>query len=143
MVEVIKMVIKKITSIVTLLCFSVCLGGCYTRCQIKSEQIGQYHKFTIVKVFTKDGAAVEFKNKKGKVTIIDDRIEGLLNDGTLRRIQISQVESLYVTKFDKDRTISWVIGTTLIVGVVVSIITSTTPPLGGGGTFDVGGFGGC
>jgi len=133
------MVIKKIASIVTLLCFTVCLGGCYTRCQIKSEQLGQYHKFTIVKVFTKDGAVVEFKNMKGKVSIIDDRIEGLLNDGTLKRIQISQVESLYITKFDKDRTISWVIGTTVIAAVVVSIVTSTTPPLGGGGSWEGGG----
>ena len=137
------MVIKKIASIVTLLCFSVCLGGCYTRCQIKSEQLGQYPKFTIVKVFTKDGEVVEFKNMKGKVSIIDDRIEGLLNDGTLKRIQISQVESLYITKFDKDRTISWVIGGSVIAGVIVSIVTSTTPPLGGGGSWDDGGcFGG-
>jgi len=137
------MVVKKIISIITLLYFTVCLGGCYTRCQIKSEQLGQYHKFTIVKVFTKDGEVVEFENMKGKVSIIDDRIEGLLNDGTLKRIQISQVESLYITKFDKDRTISWVIGGSVIAGVIVSIVTSTTPPLGGGGSWDDGGcFGG-
>jgi len=129
-----KIVIKGIVSIVTLLCLCVCIGGCYTRCQTKREQLGQYPKFTIAKVVTKDGEVVKFANKKPKAAIIGDNIEGKLKDGTKRTIPLSQIEIVYVSKFDKNRTLSWVISSSVIAVVVVTIVNGTASPFGSSGS---------
>ena len=137
-----KIVIKRIVSIVTLLCFTVCLAGCYTRCQIKREQLEQYPKFTVAKVVTTNGEVVEFANKKVKVAIIGDSLEGKLKDGTLRTIPLSQVEILYVSKFDKSRTLSWVISSSVIAVVAVTIVNGTASPFGSDGSAGGGSDGG-
>jgi hypothetical protein len=135
--EVIEMVFKKTISIMTLFCFAMCLQGCYSLREIKSEQLRHHPRFTIAKVVTTDGEVVEFKTKKRNIAIITaDKIQGSLKDGTPKTVPLSQVKSVYITEFDKNRTFSWVIGSSFAVALVVSIIASTTPPIGSGGSPD-------
>jgi len=104
---------KKITALITLLCFILCVGGCYTRRQIPPEQLTQYPKYTISKVITTNEDTIKFSHMKGKCVIKEDRIEGFLRDSTFRSIPLSEVKTIHIQKLKTGKTILVVTGVTI------------------------------
>lgn len=133
--EVMKMVIKRTISILTMFCFAASLHGCYSHRHIQSGQLSQYPKYTIREVVTIYGEVIRFKTKNGKAAIaVDDKIEGLTTDGITRTVPLSQVKSLHVSRFDGKRTLSWVIGTSVAIAVFASMVNSPIPSGSRGGS---------
>jgi hypothetical protein len=128
---------RKIISAVTLLCFALFTGGCYTHCDIGKEQLPKYSGYQIDKVEMTDGEVIEFENKKGKQAALkEDEIVGSTKDVTFRILPLSQVKLIYLSKYDKRKTNTYIIGTAIAAVALVAIFATDLPEkigFGGGG----------
>lgn len=129
---------KKIISAVTLLCFALFTGGCHTHCDIRKEQLPKYSGYQIDKVEMTDGEVIEFENKKGKeATLKQNEIVGSTKDGTFRILPLSQVKWIHVSKYDKRKTNTYIIGTAIAAVALVAILATDLPEkIGFGGGDD-------
>jgi hypothetical protein len=93
------MVFKRIIAALTLLCFLICLQGCYYKHMIPVQALEEHPDYRIADVVTVDGEFIEFDivREKGAV-IVDGKIEGLTTDGSFKSISISQVKTVRVKK---------------------------------------------
>ena len=128
------MMFKKTISILTLLCFALCMQGCYTRCQIKKQQLPKYPQYHIDKVVMLDGKFIEFKNKKGKEAVLkESKIEGFTKDGTFKSVPLSEVETVHLSKCDKRKTNTYIMGAAVAAVAIAAFLSTDYLGVGGGG----------
>jgi Pyruvate/2-oxoacid:ferredoxin oxidoreductase gamma subunit len=133
------MVFKKIIAILTLLCFALSVQGCYTRCQIKKEHLPNYPQYHIDKVVMLDDKFIEFENKKDKEAVFkENKIEGFTRDGVFKSIPLSQVKTIHLSKLDKRKTNSYILGAAVAAVAIAAFLSTDYLGVGGGG-----GGGGC
>jgi len=99
------MVFRRIIGSLTLLCFLVCMQGCYSNRLIPPQDLENYADYRVTEVITLDGEVIKFHTKRADGAVFtNDSIEGLCKDGSFRRIPISQVKMAYVRKPDHAKT---------------------------------------
>ncbi len=131
--------IKRIISAVTLFCFALCLQGCYTRCQVEKEHLSNYPRYRIDKIAMLDGRFIEFDNKRGKEAVFrENTIEGFTRDVVLKSVPLSQSKTIHLSKLDKRKTNSYILGTAVAALAIAAFLSTDYLGTGGGGS-----SGGC
>ena len=105
--------LRKIIIYVTLMCFIVCVQGCTSRYTIPAEELQREVEHKNVTIKTIDGAIYEFDN----VHIYEDYIEGYVDDTILVNIELQDVQSVRVLKYDSAKAVLSTLGITL--GILV------------------------
>jgi hypothetical protein len=113
---------SRIINCVTLICFVVCIQGCTSKYAIPKEQLEQKPEHKNLTIVTTDGDIHGFDI----VSVHDGRIEGYVDDTTLVKISIEDVESVRVSKFDAAKTGWYTLGfLSFTFGLVVLIMALT------------------
>lgn len=110
---------------VTLVCFITYLSGCTTGRFIPPEEIQKNPKkhYTILAVMTTDSTFYEFRNWPKKVKIADDRVTGILKDGTAKSIPLADVETIKIKTTGTGEILLWTgagVAFVIILAVIIS-----------------------
>lgn len=104
----------------TLICFVVCIQGCYSKYVIQADEFEDETEYKVLKIVTADDEVFHFA--KG-ASIVDDRIEGSVIDGTFVRVPIEDVEYAQTYRFNTTNTVLFVLGGALVLcGVIVILV---------------------
>ena len=123
------MALRKIIATLTLLCFLICLHGCYYKHMIPVQALEQHPDYRIADVVTVDDEFIEFDIVKEKgAVIVDGKIEGLTTDGCFKSIPISEVKTVRVKKTHTGRILV-ISGVAVLVFRVVLMMTWEMPEI--------------
>ncbi|MCK4824569.1 hypothetical protein KA005_52945 [bacterium] len=84
---------KKALVYITLVCFIVCVQGCYTNREITRQQLDEKPEYRIHKVVTMDNEVYEFTDGG---QFIDNMVIGYITDDEFVKIPIEQVRTIYI-----------------------------------------------
>lgn len=111
---------EKIIVGVTLICFIVCVQGCYSKYVIQADEFEDETEYKVLKVVTTNDEVFHFADG---ASIVDDRIEGKVIDGTFVRIPIEDVEYAQTHRFNTTNTVLLILGGALVLcGVIVILV---------------------
>jgi len=114
---------RKITVSLTLICFSLCLQGCYTKHRIPREALEYDQEYQISTVVTIDGEVYEFEPE---AALVDTMIVGIVKYVGLKEIPLSQTKMIYIRKIDPLNSCLAVIGcSAATVGITFLVILAT------------------
>jgi len=113
---------SRIINCVTLIYFVVCIQGCTSKYAIPKEQLEQKPKHKNLTIVTTDGVIHGFDI----VSVHDGCLEGYVDDTTLVKISIEDVESVRVSKFDAAKTGWYTLGImSFAFGVFIVVLALT------------------
>ena len=113
---------KTVVVYITLVCFVLCIHGCYTSRAISVKQLEAEPEYIIHKVVTIDNEVYVF-SEGGEY--INNMVSGYVKDDEFVKIPIEQVKTIYIQQFGLSRTGKFVMGAVavaLFVGVIVGTI---------------------
>lgn len=108
---------RRITIYVTLICFIICVQGCYSKYAIPTEELQQEPEWGNVTIKTVDGEVYEFDS----IYVYDDSIEGYVDDSVLANIELEDIESVHVRSFDAAKTGGYTL--CIVVGIPFALLT--------------------
>jgi hypothetical protein len=100
------MILRRVVASLTLICLVIWLQGCYSNRLIPPEEVEQYPDYRVARVVTADGEVIEFDPD---AFVSDDEISGISREGAFVEIPFSHVKMVHMKKFEKGRTIAWVV----------------------------------
>ena len=108
--------LRKGTIYLTFICFIVCIHGCTSRYAATSEELERrgVHRNIIVETF--DGEVYDF----GVIHAHGEHIVGCVGDSILVNVELEDVESVRVLKFDALKTVWYTLA--IAVGVFVRVL---------------------
>lgn len=104
---------KRTIIYVTLICFVVCMQGCYSKHIIPTQELERKPEYKNVTIITIDGEVYEFDN----VYVYDDYIEGYEEDSILVNLLLEEVRSVRVRRFDALKTAGLSVSILAILGL--------------------------
>ena len=116
------MLCKKAVVYITLICFIVCVQGCYTSREFTVQQLEEKPEYTIQKIVTLDNEIYTFTDGG---QFINDMIIGRVTDGEFVKIPIEQVRTIYIRTFGMSKggkVVLLVVGVAALVAIVVATV---------------------
>ena len=107
--------LRKGTIYLTFICFIVCIHGCTSRYAATSEELERRGVHRNIIVETVDGEVYDF----GVIHAHGEYIVGCVGDSILVRVELEDVESLCVLKFDSLKTLWYTLGVAMPVVIVI------------------------
>ncbi|UCG92480.1 MAG: hypothetical protein JSV97_01860 [candidate division WOR-3 bacterium] len=117
------MMFKKIVASLTLICVIVCVQGCYSKQLIDRRELRTHPGYEISTVVTVDGNVFEFAPD---AVLTDSIVRGITKDGAFKEIPLSQINMVYIRKFNPVTSCLTAIGvTSAVIGIGFLIILAT------------------
>ena len=103
-----------------LVCFVICIQGCYSKYVIQADEFEDETQYNVLKVVTTNDEVFHFAEG---ASIVDDHVEGYVIDGTFVRIPIEDVEYAQAHRFNTTNTALLILGGALVLcGVIVILV---------------------
>jgi hypothetical protein len=106
--------VKKTIACLTLICFIGLMQGCYSTKWLSTQDFLNKPKTkgAITQIRMQDDTVIECKNKSSKGALVENNtIVYLMEDGSVKKIPISEVKALFFKKFS-----AW-----KVVGLIISV----------------------
>ncbi len=114
------MLFRRAVVYVTLVCFIVCVQGCYTSREITVQQLEEKPEYIIKRVVTVNDDVYEFDDG---AEFINGMIVGYITDDEMIEIPIDKVRTIYIHEYGGSKTRK-ALAVILLVGTIVGIIVA-------------------